>query len=675
MSKIKQFITRHKKALIITALVLGGYYYYQSTQLAAATVTKYTLGTVVRDSLITTISGSGQVSPLNQVPVKPTANTQIQAVFVKVGQKVKKGDILVQLDDKQLKIQANNSRDSLAIARTNLQLKYAGVTPQVLALSQNSVDSAQQAYNLSAKSLATTQKTVQLNLQKAELALTNAQNQYNNSVSSQGINSTTDSDALINAYKGARITINSSYITMRTGLSFADSIINTTSGLKNVLGVLDSSALNDAKSNFDQAKSDFATFEVLYNSLGTNPTHAQLDNALNMELALAQTMHSLAHSVYATLLNTISSADYSQSSLDSSRSSAAAQESSMNSVVSNLQNSQQAISNANLGIDSGSLSNNNSLNSTSNNLASAQSSYNQAKIDAQKTLDQANADLANKKTALENAQLQYQQTIAKPRDIDVATMRLQIAQAQNNYDQALLNLAGARVVAPIDGTVAVVNASVGDYANNGNAASAATALVTVVTEKQLAMISLNEVDAAKVRVGQKVNVTFSAIDGLNITGEVTEVDLVGTVAQGVVSYEVQIAFDTQDPRVKPQMSVAATIITDQKLDTLVVPNTAVKVDNSGGSYVQIFDANASSSLVVQADGAYTTTSQPANKTVATGLANDTNTEILSGLAERDQIITKITTGTTAKTATTQSGGLGILGGGGNRGGFGGGRGN
>ena len=98
----------------------------------------------------------------------------------------------------------------------------------------------------------------------------------------------------------------------------------------------------------------------------------------------------------------------------------------------------------------------------------------------------------------------------------------------------------------------------------------------LITKQKIAEISLNEVDAAKVKVGQKVTLTFDAIDGLSITGEVSEIDALGTVSQGVVTYGVKIAFDTQDERVKSGMSVSAAIITDVKQNVLLVPNAAVK---------------------------------------------------------------------------------------------------
>ena len=76
---------------------------------------------------------------------------------------------------------------------------------------------------------------------------------------------------------------------------------------------------------------------------------------------------------------------------------------------------------------------------------------------------------------------------------------------------------------------------------------------------------MNEVDAAKISVGNKTTLTFDATEDLTLTGKVAQIDTIGTVEQGVVSYKVKIAFDTQDERIKPGMTANASI---QKSDRI-----------------------------------------------------------------------------------------------------------
>ena len=175
--------------------------------------------------------------------------------------------------------------------------------------------------------------------------------------------------------------------------------------------------------------------------------------------------------------------------------------------------------------------------------------------------------------------------------------------------------------------------------------------------------TLNAVDATKVQVGQRATMTFDAIDGLTLTGKVASVDTVGTVSQGVVNYTVTISFDSTDPRVKPGMSVDASIITDTAQDVLIVPSSAIKTAN-GTSYVQILP-----NVTASADSTAPVTSEtaPEDVTVTTGLSDDTNTAVTSGLTDGETVVIKTNLPTAAKATTTASA-TSLLGGGATRGG-------
>ena len=165
-------------------------------------------------------------------------------------------------------------------------------------------------------------------------------------------------------------------------------------------------------------------------------------------------------------------------------------------------------------------------------------------------------------------------------------------------------------------------------------------------------VSLNEVDISKVKIGDAVTLTFDALTDVSLTGKVAAVDTIGTVSSGVVNYNVQISFSDEANLVKPGMSASANIITDAKTDVLLVPNSAVK-SNSGAYYVQVPAQTQDTSLLdnnkgVSLKGVIT------NKTVEIGLANDTYTEITSGLSENDQVITSVITGAANSTKATSS---------------------
>ena len=243
-----------------------------------------------------------------------------------------------------------------------------------------------------------------------------------------------------------------------------------------------------------------------------------------------------------------------------------------------------------------------------------------------------NSDSSKADTDISNL-LNIQNTISKDNeavssaDLDVQSAQLSVQNAQNSLANDKKNLANYYIYAPFSGTVGKISAVVGSQVGSG------TAIATLLTTQKICTIPLNEVDAAKVSVGQKVVLTFNALPDLTVAGQVATIDPVGTVSSGVVTYNVQINFDTQDQRVKSGMSINAEVITNVAQNVLVVPNGAVKTQGTT-KYVQIL-----------------VNGTPQTKIVTVGLSNDTNTQILSGINVGDKVITQ-TISSSSKSATT-----------------------
>lgn len=247
-------------------------------------------------------------------------------------------------------------------------------------------------------------------------------------------------------------------------------------------------------------------------------------------------------------------------------------------------------------------------NSNLSNLLSAKQAIADAEstvINAERTLDEKTKSLDKLKQA--------------PDESDIKSKTLAVEQKQRALDAARKALADCIITAPFDGVVAAIDIKTGDEISSG------ASVATIITGNQVATITLNEVDIAKVEAGQKATLTFSAVDGLTITGKVAQVGVMGSVSQGVVSYEVVIALDEVNPQVKSGMSVSAAVITQIKQNVLLAPSTAVKTANDGSVYVLLEPSGGS------ADTA------PREQTVSIGLSDDQNTEIVSGISEGDRV--------------------------------------
>ena len=209
-----------------------------------------------------------------------------------------------------------------------------------------------------------------------------------------------------------------------------------------------------------------------------------------------------------------------------------------------------------------------------------------------------------------------------------------------DYNNTLADAGKRQVKAPISGTVNAVNVKNGD--NLGASSSTHVAPIIIGDLSTLkAQVQVNEVDVSNVNIGQKATLTLDAIQGFTATGKVEKMDSLGTTTQGVVTYNVTIIFDSLDPRIKPDMSVTAAIITSVDQDVITVPISAVKTQN-GNNYVEVLNGPT-----------------PTQVPVEVGASNGTDTEITSGINVGDKVVTQtINAGATSTTTTTPDGGGG-----------------
>ncbi len=273
------------------------------------------------------------------------------------------------------------------------------------------------------------------------------------------------------------------------------------------------------------------------------------------------------------------------------------------------------------------------------------------------------------KTSLSSANLSYNQAsstlaalLAGADSLDIQSDQLAVQQQQLALQTAEQNLNDSYIRSPINGVVSAIPAVMGE--------TVSSPAISVVGQSQVAVVTLNEVDAARVTVGDKATMTFDAIPGLSIAGQVIELDPVGTVSQGVVDYNAQIAFAQPNDQVKPGMSVTADIITQVDQDVVIVPNSAITTQG-GADYVLEPSFPLSDAEIASSSPGGIVISRPLKRVPVTlGISNDTDTEITSGISAGDEIIAQTiraagSAGTSALPGTSLGGGaLRALGGGG-----------
>lgn len=550
--------------MVLSVIVLGVYFFFRG---GAIVETKYVLAAVEKGTIVASITGSGQVSALQQIDVKPKVSGNITYVGVKAGQQVYQGQVLAYLDSK-------DAQRSIRDAQISLE-------------------------------------SVKLSLAKIKLNQESGSTDLNQSIKDAQL-------VLDQTYLNAFNAVSTTFLEIPSILSGMEDVFlqnNLEPGNSNVNAygnMVSSDTKTEVQGMVNNIIKEYNTVKAQY--------QRNFDNYKNTSRSSEPTVtEALLKETLATVEAMDDLIKHEQNMLDTvvldlrtngSRS--------VPSIITNYQ--------SNIGQYL------NTLNSSVTSLTNISNSFDtkrQAIVKAEQSLTITN----------------------QSNPIDVATQENTVAQREAALQDAQENLANYAIRAPFASIVAKSDVKVGD------SASSSTIIATLLTKQTVAQISLNEVDIAQVKVNQKVTLTFDAVEDLTLTGQVVEVDSLGTVSQGVVTYSIKIGFDTQDERIKSGMSVSAAIITDSRQNVLMIPNSAVKSANTG-SYIETPGVALDTQTLANISNS-TGISLPSptqRQTIETGLSNDTMIEVISGLKEGDLVVVRTVT-SSATTSTTQNNSL------------------
>lgn len=199
------------------------------------------------------------------------------------------------------------------------------------------------------------------------------------------------------------------------------------------------------------------------------------------------------------------------------------------------------------------------------------------------------------------------------------------------------------IKSPIDGVVITKNAKAGDNIAAGT--TSPNILMTVADmSKMIFYIDVDELDISRVQLGQRVDVTADALPGQQFEGTITQIASEGVAENGVTTYQAKVTID-QPGELRPGMNTNAEIVVEQRENVLTVPVAAVKkIGNRSVVYVPENEATKEEkkeqkqSEKIQGQTANSAPEGTVEKEVVTGLADNNNIEIVSGLSEGDEVV-------------------------------------
>lgn len=603
-----------KKVVFIVVGVLaiagGAYAYYNQKNQTQATAVALKQWTVRRQDLKIAIQATGNVVSKDQVSLSfpVSGNLEVDNVYVKQGDTVKKGDKIASVKTESLALALQSAYNNYQAALDNLNSKEAPPTDSSINSAKASIVQAQLAVQQAQISLEQTTASANSSVASAQSALDSAQNnlQLNSSVANSAI--------VNNAYNSLVNTIKPVSVTLQKALLDADLVLgvdnaNNNAAFKSLLGIMNPSTFYAAQASYKTAETDRQSLDSTIADLNSSDT-ASVDSAAQEARQALVDMQTTLNGIQTMLNATVTSNNLSQTQLSAFQSTNSSDLSSVNSSISGLDSAVQAVASAKTSLGGLQIAYN-----------QAQANLKNAQTQAQQSIATANNSLQAKVQALAQAQTAYNDLIAPPREVDIASAKTQLTSAAIAVQQAQYNLSQATLVAPIDGVISALNYKVGDIIlQNGATSGTSNTVATIINTNTLYIeANVEEADISKLKVGDKADVTFDAIPGLDLQGTISYISLTSTTnSNGIVTYLVRVEIDNvANSPVREGMTASLNFITAEAPNVLTVPVEAVRNVNDQPS-------------VELASGQFVP--------VVTGFTDGTDVEIKSGLKAGDVVL-------------------------------------
>jgi len=289
-------------------------------------------------------------------------------------------------------------------------------------------------------------------------------------------------------------------------------------------------------------------------------------------------------------------------------------------------------------------------------------------------LSQADASFKEAKANYDRNKILFDKGIISKSDWDksVASFEVSKASKQSAYynvqsasatvNEAKDNLGRTTIYAPADGTISVLNVELGERVL-GTQQMAGTEILRVANLNNMEVeVDVNENDIVKIKVGNEAKVEVDAYLKKQFKGVVTSISNSASstlTADQVTNFKVKIRIlkesyqdllegkpNTYSP-FRPGMTATVDIITTTRANVLVVPisSVVVKSDTTAVKGYKVDDAASDDKKVApksdkKLECVFVKVGNKSKiRIIKTGIQDDTNIEVLTGLKKGDVVIT------------------------------------
>lgn len=542
------------------------------------------------------ISVSGTVKSSDKTNVYSKLNYAVEKINVKVGDTVKKGDVLCTISTEELQqqiLQQQASVESSGISSdynlSEAERRYSEAAADYSAGRSTVIVNAQKAVEQAEKALADAKRqesigsetTLPSNLQNADTQIKNAAQQIE-SAKNQLASAKRSYETALKAYNDAEDDLKPENYPGDLKDTY-DNVEKYKRYQEIVKKKLKNTELDRAKIDYDRAEeeyNDVINYNAMAEYMGSSPYSQKKTEEVTKKYQEAKQKYDETvekfkiENIEKQLRAYENQLENAVINLEKVRDSA---KSALDSAESAVKSAQTALDSAQLGYDkavadyeSTGKANANSAESYSIAVKNAQDALDTAKKDYDLAVRQAEAELASlKKTA------EQQRTVSGLNDPQVIIL-------QNLKDK----LEYAEVLAPCDGVITAVNAEEG--------AVAAGVLFTIENLNSLVVsASVGEYDIPYISEGMEAVIRCDALNGEEFGGKISEIAPVPEASSSYsssnsgTSYKIEATIDSDNDKLLAGMSAKLNIISERKSGALTVTYDALATDENGNDVVYI----------------------------------------------------------------------------------------
>ena len=230
-------------------------------------------------------------------------------------------------------------------------------------------------------------------------------------------------------------------------------------------------------------------------------------------------------------------------------------------------------------------------------------------------------------SASEFEQIESSYEVAK---LNVQSSKYSVSSAQASLEESQENLDKTSIYAPVDGTISRLNVELGERVV-GTMQMAGTEILRLANLDEMEVaVEVNENDINRVKLGDTTLIEVDAFLGIEFKGIVSEIansaDVVGASADQVTNFEVKIRI-LEIAGFRPGMTATVEIQTSDERQILSVPIQAVTTRKDTADEQEKIEC-----VFIYESG------KAVLKQVETGIQDDKNIHITSGLTDSIQVI-------------------------------------